>query len=134
MGLFVWDDIFSVGNELIDSQHKRLFDIGNRFHAALERRAPRIELMELFNELVEYTGKHFADEEQLMRDCRYADYDRHKTNHEKLVKQVLAYKHRLEGSEPEAERYAIDFIKTWLTCHVLGMDRNYSDCVAKVAM
>lgn len=77
---------------------------------------------------MDYTGKHFADEEQPMRDCHYADYDRHKTNHEKLVKQALAYKHRLEAGEPEAERYTIDFIKTWLTCHVLDMDRNYSGC------
>ena len=27
---FVWDNSYSVGNEVIDSQHRHLFDLGKR--------------------------------------------------------------------------------------------------------
>lgn len=129
MGLFVWQDIYSVGVEAIDNQHKRLFAIANRFHAAYEQGAGRPALAAIFKELVDYTVTHFTDEERLMRECGYEDYDRHKANHEKLVGLVLGYQRQMEGNAPDVEPHAMNFIKTWLNGHVLGMDRNYRDCV-----
>ena len=128
-GLFVWQDIYSVGVEAIDNQHKRLFEIANRFHAAYELGAGRPALAAIFKELVDYTVTHFADEERMLLACGYPDYDRHKANHEKLVGLVLGYQRRMEGSEPGVEPQAMNFIKTWLNGHVLGMDRNYRGCV-----
>ena len=129
MGLFVWQDIYSVGVEAIDNQHKRLFAIANRFHAAYESGAGRPALAAIFRELVNYTVTHFADEERMLQAFDYADYDRHKANHEKLVGLVLGYQRRMESGEPGVEPQAMNFIKTWLSGHVLGMDRNYRDCV-----
>jgi hemerythrin-like metal-binding protein len=129
MALFDWQDIYSVGVESIDNQHKKLFEIANRFHAAYERREARKVLASIFAELVEYTVYHFTDEERLLREHNYAEFDRHKANHEKLVNLVLGYRRQLEGGEPEVEPHAMNFVKTWLTGHVLGMDRNYKDCL-----
>ena len=41
MALFEWDSIYSVGDEFIDNQHKRLFHIANRF-IPLTRNARRV--------------------------------------------------------------------------------------------
>jgi hemerythrin-like metal-binding protein len=133
MSLFEWDEIYSVGVELIDNQHKTLFDIGNRFADAFQRGADRRSLAGIFNELLEYTGKHFADEERLMQNAGFPDYARHKENHEKLVSLVLGYKRQFEGNEPGVEQAAMNFIKTWLTGHVLGMDRNYGPFLRRSA-
>jgi hemerythrin len=129
MALFEWQDIYSVGVERLDNQHKHLFGIANRFHAAFERGESRAVLTAIFNEMVDYTAQHFADEERMMLECNYADFDRHKANHEKLVNLVLGYKRQLEGTDPGVEAAAMNFIKTWLTGHVLGMDRNYRDAM-----
>jgi len=129
MALFEWQDIYSVGVEKIDNQHKRLFEIANRFYAAYERREARAVLAGIFNELVEYTAYHFADEERMMRQHGYPDFDRHKASHEKLANLVLGYRRQLEGGEPNVEPHAMNFIKTWLNGHVLGMDRNYRECM-----
>lgn len=53
MALFVWQDIYSVGVEVIDNQHKKLLEIANRFHAAFERGEGRAMLSGIFNELVD---------------------------------------------------------------------------------
>jgi hemerythrin len=129
MALFVWQQIYSVGVERIDAQHRRLFEIANRFHAAHQRREPRALLTAIFGELVDYTVSHFADEERLLQAHDYDDFDRHKANHEKLVKLVLGYRRQLENGEPDVEAHAMNFIKTWLNGHVLGMDRNYRACL-----
>jgi hemerythrin-like metal-binding protein len=125
MALFVWQEIYSVGVDQIDRQHQKLFEIGNRFHDAFAQREARPALAAIFNELVEYTVYHFTDEERLMQEWGYPDFARHKANHEKLVGLVLGYKRQLESGAPDVEPHAMNFIKTWLNGHVLGMDRNY---------
>jgi hemerythrin len=133
MTLFVWQDIYSVGVDKIDAQHRNLFEIANRFHDACVAQAARSRLIQIFNELVTYTASHFADEENMLRAMNCPDYERHKENHTKLVGLVLNYKSQMERGEPEVETRAMEFIKTWLNGHILGMDRNYRPCVNNAA-
>jgi hemerythrin len=123
MALFKWDNIYSVGDPGIDAQHKRLFDIANRFYDAHSGHADRGTLMRIFNELIDYTATHFKDEEEFMRRHHYPDLPRHHEQHDKLVKLVLNYKVRLERAEPDADQNAMDFIRLWLNGHILGSDR-----------
>lgn len=125
MTLFVWKDIYSVGNSTIDNQHKKLFEIANRFSNAYEQNQGRQVLGGIFQELLEYTRFHFEDEERLMREANYPDYPQHKANHEKLVNVVLNLKKNFEQGEAGIEQRIMDFIKMWLNGHILGMDRNY---------
>lgn len=130
MGLFNWTDIYSVGVDAIDEQHQQLFDIANRFHYAYENKSGRRVLEAIFGELVAYTQVHFADEERMMREYKYPDFDTHKNNHDKLVKLVGWYLQQFESGEDGIEETAMNFIKTWLNGHILGMDRKYSPYLA----
>ncbi len=126
MGLFTWKDIYSVGVDEIDKQHQQLFDIANRFHYAYENKSETQVLGSIFSELVMYTQKHFEDEERLMREHKFPDFDAHKSNHDKLVKLVSWYVEQFEAGQDGIEETAMNFIKTWLNGHILGMDRKYS--------
>ena len=125
MPLFVWRDIYSVGNKTIDEQHKRLFEIANRFSEAYDKNHGKQILGTIFQELLEYTSFHFEDEERLMREANYPEYPQHKANHEKLVSVALNLKKNFEQGEAGIEQRIMDFIKMWLNGHILGMDRNY---------
>jgi hemerythrin-like metal-binding protein len=125
MALFTWDDIYSVGHAQIDAQHKRLFDIANRFNAAYLQRAGRARLAQIFDELLDYTVTHFADEEALMRRQNYPEYASHKASHDKLVGLVSYYRQLLEAGAADIEDRVMQFIQTWLNGHILGTDRNY---------
>lgn len=125
MALFAWDDIYSVGNAHMDAQHKRLFDIANRFAEACRARVERRVLLAIYDELLEYTTVHFADEEALMRSKNYPDYAVHKANHEKLVALVTTYREQLVDGVDGIEARIMDFLKLWLNGHILGMDQNY---------
>ncbi len=132
MALFTWHDIYSVGVPSIDAQHKRLFDIANRFHDAYVARSDRETLLRVFNELIDYTATHFNQEEDFMRRHHYPDFEQHREQHQKLIRLVLNYRTLLERNEVEAEQRAMDFIKLWLNGHILGSDRNYGEHVASV--
>ncbi|MEK7190788.1 MAG: fumarate/nitrate reduction transcriptional regulator Fnr, partial [Pseudomonadota bacterium] len=62
-----WDPVYRIGIDVIDRQHQKLFDISNRFYDAWRRHARRAVLCRIFDELLEYTGYHFAEEERLMQ-------------------------------------------------------------------
>jgi hemerythrin len=125
MSLFEWQSVYSVGDPRTDAQHQQLFDIANRFHRAYqEGRSPR-QLSTIFSELIDYTKYHFADEERLMRQAGYPDFDKHKENHDRLVELVGAYCRSFERGDKDVAENAMTFIKTWLTGHILGMDRKY---------
>ena len=119
-----WDPIYRIGVDVIDRQHQTLFDIGNRFHAAWQRRARRALLCRIFDELVGYTGYHFAEEERLMRRIHYPAMSQHCAHHGELVNIVKQHRARLEAGAADAERQALEFIKTWLRAHVLDADRD----------
>lgn len=124
MALINWDSIFSIGIEAIDRQHRQLFEIGDRLHAAWLQRADRAAMCRIFGELLEYTGYHFAEEERLMQRMGYPDLERHRGYHAKLVDLVRQYYAQLQAGVPEIEARALDFVKMWLTAHVLGTDRE----------
>jgi len=125
MGLFVWKEIYSVGNSKIDEQHQKLFEIANRFHRAHDEDHGSGVLASIFEELLEYTQFHFRDEEQLMRKCGFPDFDKHRANHEKLISVVLNLKKNFEAGEEGIEERIMEFLKMWLNGHILGMDRGY---------
>lgn len=119
-----WDPIYRIGVDVIDRQHQKLFDIGNRFYAAWRQHAPRAGLRRIFDELLEYTTYHFAEEERLMQQIDYPALPQHRANHEELVELVNHYRTQLKGRTTGAERRALEFLRTWLRAHVLDADRK----------
>ncbi len=119
-----WDPVYRIGVEVIDRQHQKLFDIGHRFYAAWRQHARRARLRRIFNELLEYTSYHFAEEERLMQRIGYPALPQHRANHEELVELVNHHRSQLAGNAPGAERQALEFVRTWLRAHVLDADRE----------
>lgn len=131
MALFEWDSIYSVGDEFIDNQHKRLFQIANRFYNAYQARQARTVLGSIFDELIDYTILHFKDEEELLRQHNFPEFHQHKRNHEKLIGLVSRYKEQFEQGDEGIETRVLDFLKLWLNGHIMGMDRQYKPYIAE---
>ena len=70
------------GNELIDSEHRKIFDEVNALLDACSRGKGRENLSSLGEFLVEYVTKHFSDEEDLQKQSKYPEYTEHHKFHE----------------------------------------------------
>lgn len=135
MALITWQDSFSVGVELIDSDHKLLVSLINQLNDAAQGGQGRDVVGSVLNVLVEYTESHFTREEMLMAKGGYPDLDAHKGEHRALTERVreMVGRYRTDTTGA-AEAEVLAFLKDWLTNHILGVDMHYRPYVAGVTL
>jgi hemerythrin len=127
MSKFVeWSNELSVGIEEIDAQHRILVDLLNEVHEAIQQRQGAEVTQDIIRRLDEYTRVHFAVEESLMRILHYPDYERHKEEHEKLIKQLHGLRDKLDAGKVSISFELSQFLKTWLTKHIMEGDKRYT--------
>ena len=122
-----WDDRYSVGIDSIDRQHKRLVNLINQLKTAVDYSTGEEFEREALDELVDYTKTHFSYEEELMEKYGYPDYEPHKAQHRKMIKQVEEVLAEYEEDHDRAMQHALDFLKEWLINHINGTDKEYSE-------
>lgn len=117
-----WDESYSVGDEKMDAQHRGLIDLINLLDdetmtaIALER-------------LKSYVNEHFRDEETMLEAAGYPGLDEQKAEHGEF-EDWLSRTHRdyVTGGDPKGQMEDVqEFLKTWLTNHILSSDKAYSD-------
>ncbi|MCC8998379.1 MAG: bacteriohemerythrin [Candidatus Contendobacter sp.] len=127
MSKFVeWSNELSVGIEEIDAQHQILVDLLNEVHEAIQQRQGVEVTRDIVQRLNEYTRVHFAVEESLMRILHYPDYERHKEEHEKLIRQLHEFSDKLEAGKASISFDLAHFLRTWLTKHIMEGDKRYT--------
>jgi len=125
MPLITWKDEYSVENTTIDNQHKKLIKLINDLHEGMRNRQGKTVLGKILDELIEYTVVHFRDEEQIMEKNQYPDLVPHKSRHNDLIEQVEALKKKHDSGAIMLSLSTMDFLKSWLTDHILGVDKKY---------
>jgi len=135
MALITWKDSYSVGVELIDNDHKLLVSLINQLADATEGGQGRDVVGSVLNVLIEYTVGHFSREEMLMEKGGYPDLVAHRKHHHALTEKVVAMAAQYrDGQADSLDRDILDFLKTWLTGHILGVDMEYRPYVKDVSL
>lgn len=122
----IWDDRFNIGIEVIDKEHKKLFQIINKLFAFSEQedKGPWVchEGIKYFKE---HALHHFAEEENYMALISYHDLETHKRLHEDFSRHTLpALENELEqtGYSQEAIHHFLGVCAGWLIGHTLTED------------
>ena len=129
MSFIEWNPSLDVPHEKINEQHHTLVEAVNRLHEAVTSGAPDKSLTDLLLFLTNYVGQHFADEEDLMKSVDYPHYEEHRDIHRKLFLQVQARTGALIRGEAVDGPELLEFLKTWLTDHILGTDAEMAKFV-----
>ncbi|OEH84905.1 hypothetical protein BHU72_06850 [Desulfuribacillus stibiiarsenatis] len=86
--MFTWTEELATGNQLIDEQHKEIFRKADVvFHLTTDN-VDQEEVIKTFKYLVNYVFEHFNNEEMLMKQHHYEDYEAHKAAHTHFLKQI----------------------------------------------
>lgn len=126
-GSFIeWSDVFSVNIKLIDEQHKQLFRIINDLHSAWKENRPSEAIGNIFSGLVEYTDKHFKQEEELFSKYGYPETPSHMDAHRALVGKAVEIKDKFTKGQLKVDAEVMNFLKNWLNNHILRVDKKYS--------
>jgi hemerythrin len=122
MPLILWDEKFSVGHNVIDKQHKKLFDLTNSLHDAIMVRAAASALGRSLKDLLDYTVYHFTAEENLMKANAYPRYAEHKALHDTLTQQAVDFSTRMQEGKAVSSLDFMQFLRDWLTQHIMEVD------------
>lgn len=119
-----WLDLYSIGIEQVDRQHENLTDLLNCLNEARLSAKPHDVLLFRLDQFLDAVSAHFRDEEQLMTEKEYPDFDLHKAEHDFLLDQVFPFRTRLAANEAELTESMLDFFRDWLRDHILISDRR----------
>ena len=123
--LFPWSDTFSVKIGIIDMQHKNLVNFINELHQAMVEGHGKEQLGKILANLIKYTQIHFKTEESYLATHQYPDYVNHKSEHDQLTKTVQDFQSKFQKNEVGLTIEVMDFLKNWLSKHILGSDKRY---------
>ena len=121
-----WKDEYSIGVESIDGQHRRLFEIADEMYDLLNNELVTDkydQIMEIINELSDYTVSHFAAEEAYMQKTGYRKFLSHKAKHQDFLDKLNDVDtERIDNGQNEYLRGILAFVCDWLVEHILQED------------
>ena len=121
MGL-EWREQLSVGNDLIDSDHKYLIEVINKAELSLKAK-DRAGLTLALDSLARYSSTHFSREEALATAVGYPKAEQLHVSHELLQTKLQKAKADIgeEWSDAAGESFGV-FLREWLVNHVIKED------------
>ena len=131
MALVEWQECYSVGNEKLDQQHKRLVGMINQLGVAMDTGSERPVLMKILNSLAGYTKTHFSEEERLLEEHAYPGLDEHKEEHAMLNRQLADFYRDFYMTTRPQTAEVMAFLQGWLYGHILEKDKGYSPFLAE---
>lgn len=123
----VFTEKFKTGIELIDEEHKQLFDIIGKIYKTIEVELVHDKfdlILDILDELKEYTRIHFADEEKYMREIGYEGLAQQEILHQKFIETLNDV--NLDHVDENQEEYlyeVLNFLQNWLINHILKVDK-----------
>lgn len=120
----VWTKELSVGNAVIDSDHKNLIAVVNGIERAIRARDYSV-ISQAFELLEGWLCIHFANEEKIARAVKF-DFSKHKHAQQYSLKELQHFKDGLVAKkglwcESAIEHYA-HFLRDWITEYISKVD------------
>lgn len=135
MALFFWNAMLETGNDKIDQDHRKLFDMTNAIAALVNSGGPPPEVAALICELKLYAASHFQEEEKLAT-CSSLSSDQqahHVHAHQEFLKRILEIEQQNYPSDIDAVSNLLSFLITWLVTHILRLDYQLAEALPKAA-
>lgn len=125
---FTFTDAYRTGIKFVDEEHKKLFDIiretNDVIHAELLH-DKYDAIINILNELKEYTVIHFSDEEKYMESISYEGLELQRIAHNAFVDRLNEIDlNDMDDNQSEYLDDLIEFLLGWLINHIQKMDKK----------
>ena len=129
--MYEFKDEYLTGIELIDNEHRRLFEIADEVYELSKNEfiADKYDNVKaVLGELRDYTKQHFAHEEEYMKSINY----------KKLFTQIIEHKafvdklddldlESIDETSDEMIQDILKFLTDWLVNHILYNDKQIGE-------
>lgn len=117
-----WREEYVIGVDVVDEHHRYLIELMNTLLNAIEKDGDVLDVAQAFKALESYAIVHFGEEERLMMRTGYPGLKDHARLHAEFVVQVARMRMMLRSNPLLPGRHVLEFLKTWLVDHILGVD------------
>jgi len=124
------DDLIT-GYEIIDNQHKEMFNkLNDSWAAAPKGHGPDIVIQTL-KFLNKHIITHFADEEKLQREISYPGFAKHKKEHEGYKKEFerILNDFQRHGPDYSVSKDLLNSMLEWVAKHIKTEDKQLVDFI-----
>lgn len=119
------DEIFRLGLDEFDNQHKILFAIVNEVFDNIFQEQNKDATGKVLARLLDYTVEHFTNEEELMRKLGYPNYESHKKQHEFLSSRIKEIYLKFKTEDVTVNEETLSFLVKWVLHHIARVDKDY---------
>jgi len=112
-----WSSRYELGVQLLDSQHRRLFDLVRAVQAEAEKEGSGPSLMAAVQELAGFARLHFETEEKLMEQHDFSTAEFHRRAHKRLLQDLAAFSARVSQGMAHGTSVS-EFLGKWVNEHV----------------
>jgi hemerythrin len=119
MDSLAWTESLSVGHELIDSHHKKLFSILDELIACVDQGGGIESIRRVLSELIEYAKYHFSTEEEILVQANYPFLDLHRHSHQTISVRIAEMMDKMDADN--YSHIAVElhvFLVGWLVHHI----------------
>ncbi|WP_374649844.1 bacteriohemerythrin [Dongia sp.] len=120
--LIEWNDELTIGQQVIDTEHRRIVATINELHTSIVSAAAGSEVDAAFRKMMEYTRNHFTHEEALMEQRHYPELAEHRRHHDSFVKRLTRLQERFSGGHHEAGIDLLNLLSSWWMTHISTED------------
>lgn len=128
MKLIEWQDSYSVGINIIDEQHKKLFAWINDLYTAIDAKKDEEALDNILGHLLDYVKFHFSTEEKYFEEFDYFNKAEHKDEHREYTEKINNFIEERRNNKSFLSFEVLDFLEDWIISHVLVSDKKYVKC------
>ncbi len=122
-----WSDDYKIGIPVIDSQHKRLFQLIFELNKALKAGLRRSDLEQLLSGLDQYITRHFQLEEKYMMESNYPKLNIQQKAHAYFTHRFRELSEEVSqgGMTPTIVQAIKGELAEWFKEHVAGLDVDF---------
>jgi len=126
MPFMQWTEMLTIDGDVVDEQHRGLFDAVNAFHEAVAQGHESEAVARTLDYLHAYGERHFSDEERLLADAKFPRLEPHRRQHEQFLQQILAFRGQLLEGGSGLGHSMSQFLGSWLVNHIMVADKAYA--------
>jgi hemerythrin-like metal-binding protein len=116
-----WQNEYCLGHDVIDSEHKKLFEIANKIFAINNPQTDSKIIEQLIHQLYDYMRYHFGHEEEYMDEVSFEKIEQHKKRHGEIIEEMNKILNESRDFNI-LELKLVYVMQKWVLIHILEED------------
>ena len=129
MVLASWETRYSTGINEIDVLRRHIVDLSNKIYVDFIMERSGSNFIEIIEELLGSACSLFPQEEALMRECCYADFDSHRAFHSQCIERLEEIQENCVRCNRKISFEMLAFLHHLVLNHIFEVDLKFAEFI-----